>query len=909
MVHCLNPSSLPVLLACLAIAEAFVFMERWKSMVPHHRVERQRDLLIDLEVPSLGVLMRQRIQKRIADAPAVEAANTLDGTPVAREQQGASGAGNLAPSVPVERAWKHSGYFGQDMSTKTRVFTFPIVRTQKHLTEDQESRPTRQWKNLMEPRKPEDAAVTSRQKLKRRAVNQLPEVAPAYLGGGVASDLYPPKNLSPTVPPPRCHCRESPANRSLEDLLELVPSISRTIHKSANGSIIKEIIRASLSKSLELERVYGQRDCHCNCQVSSAHFVKGAAGVTVRPQHKILTWNPARGRRTSSSPGVEATQANRSPPSYRGMNRSVKYPTPTTKTGCPRRVFVKYPGEPLPPAAKDCRKLWLPEHTFRKQTFWECVDTQSSECNISTKATSPFLGLDAGVSTRPTGDVGGARASVASTSFMLPTTVASSTRRRTDTTPSAAPPTTIASSARRKSASSTPVTLPTTTTWTMTVSSNLVTLPPKTTSSTTRTTASATSITPPASTSATLPSISSRPKTTFKEQETTIKRTQKRMKSTSTISSTAMHSVFTMAFTPEKKLFPFYKIKSSPCPKFLKSTTSKDAKLKHRHHYRSPTSRASFTTAINTTRDPIAASNDSAAFPNPTSTSTFSTICVNLSAEQISRMRKVNHTLADTLASMCVPTPVICAYPGQKNCVLPDAMRVQIHVSHYHRSTHHGFLLGDKEDGVQRRTDGTFLSTRGAHVVHQHPQARNATGFPYPYHEAPGDTSEATGNSSEIEPFTRQESRTPRASHGIQASTAQSAVRTTYPEKTSGQKVVLTEGKWLHGAGSSRAPNNKELGKRSHASVALQQLEQEGHERKAVPIKVNVVKSRISVNAVLDVNQCREPRCPRKGTTKPRRHTVVVRTVPIGDDDYEYYYVYDDEKSSGSQTETTASQK
>ncbi|KAG0409853.1 hypothetical protein HPB47_013030 [Ixodes persulcatus] len=292
---------------------------RYREGKPIIGVKRQRDLLIDLEVPSLGVLMRQRIQKRIADAPAVEAANTLDGTPVAREQQGASGAGNLAPSVPVERAWKHSGYFGQDMSTKTRVFTFPIVRTQKQLTEDQESRPTRQWKNLMEPRKPEDAAVTSRQKLKRRAVNQLPEVAPAYLGGGVASDLYPPKNLSPTVPPPRCHCRESPANRSLEDLLELVPSISRTIHKSANGSIIKEIIRASLSKSLELERVYGQRDCHCNCQVPSAHFVKGAARVTVRPQHKILTWNPARGRRTSSSPGVEATQANRSPPSYRSV--------------------------------------------------------------------------------------------------------------------------------------------------------------------------------------------------------------------------------------------------------------------------------------------------------------------------------------------------------------------------------------------------------------------------------------------------------------------------------------------------------------------------------------------------------------------------------------------------------------
>ncbi|CAN8010267.1 unnamed protein product [Ixodes pacificus] len=595
------------------------------------------------------------------------------------------------------------------------------------------------------------------------------------------------------------------------------------------------------------------------------------------------------------------------------MNRSAKYPTPTTKTGCPRRIFVKYPGETLPPAAKDCRKLWLPEHTFRKQTFWECVDTQSSQCNGSTKATSPFLGLDAGVSTRPTGDVGGAWASVASfrtaapsTSLIPPTTATSSTRERASPTPSAAPPTTIASSAR-KSASSTPVTLPTTTTWAMTVSSSSVTLLPKTASSRTRTTASATSITPPASTSATLPSISSRPKTTFQEQETTIKRTQKRMKSTSTISSTAMHSASTMAFTPEKKISPFYKFKSSACPKFLKSTTSENAKLKHRHHYRSPTSRASFITAMNTTQNPIAASNDSTAFPNPTSTSTLTTVCVNLSAEQISRMRKVNHTLADTLASMCVPTPVICAYPGQKNCVLPDTMRV--HVSHYPRSTHQGFLFKSKQDGVPRRTDGTSLSTRGAHVIHQHPQARNATAFRYPYHEAPRNTSEATGNSSEIEPFTRRESRTPGASHGIQASTAQSAVRTTYPERTSGQKVALPGGKWLQGSGSSRAPKNKELEKRSHASVALQQLEQEGHEREAVPIKVNVVKSRISVNAVLDVNQCRGPRCPRKVTTKPRRHTAVVRTVPVGDDDYEYYYVYDEDKSPGSQRETTASQK
>ncbi|EEC08800.1 hypothetical protein IscW_ISCW006271 [Ixodes scapularis] len=312
---------------------------------------------------------------------------------------------------------------------------------------------------------------------------------------------------------------------------------------------------------------------------------------------------------------------------------------------------------------------------------------------------------------------------------------------------------------------------------------------------------------------------------------------------------------------------------------------------------------------MNTTRNPIAGSNGSTAFPNPTSTSTLTTVCVNLSAEQISRMRKVNHTLADTLASMCIPTPVICADPGQKNCVLPEAMRAQIHVSHYPRSTHHGFLYKSKQDGVQRRTDGTSLSTRGAHVVHQHPQARNATEFPYPYHEAPRNTSEATGSSSEIEPFTRRESQTPGASHGIQASMAQSAIRTTYPERTSGQKVARTGGEWSHGAGSSRVPKNKELEKRSHASVALQQLEQEGHEREAVPIKVNVVKSRVSVNAVLDVNQCRGPRCPRKFTKKPRRQTVVVRTVPVGDDDYEYYYVYDDDKSSGSQRETSASQK
>ncbi|CAN7945822.1 unnamed protein product, partial [Ixodes hexagonus] len=567
----------------------------------------------------------------------------------------------------------------------------------------------------------------------------------------------------------------------------------------------------------------------------------------------------------------------------------------TTKTGCPRRVYVKYPGEPLPASAKECRKLWLPEHTFKKETFWECEDTKSSECGRSTRATSHFLDLVADASTRHTGDAGGARM------FTPPTTMASPTIRTTVSSPCVPLPTTTASSTIGTKDSSTIACVPSTST----------TRPTTEASSTTRTTV--TPSTTAASSSATPSSISSRPQITCAPQETTMRRRRRKTTTTSTSTSTTMPPSSTTteasARATGRKLFPFHRLRTSfACPTSTESATAENSNSKHLHYETSPTTSGSYV-MVRTRRKHSHRTRSPASLPKATNytaslqttpTSTRSTLCVELSAEQIAQLRETNDTLADILETICSPTHVICTHSGQRNCVPPVFTKTLTRVPAHHN--HHD-LRG--RDQVRLSADGVALLMRGPRLILHNGKGSSATAFLYPLHEAVGTTtyaSESTRTSTKGEPYTHPAPKTSVVGNGSQASTSGTTKRsTTYPGRVSSKRPAVANKGRVHVHGASPNPRNKEIDKRSYDDLAMR-VQRERQPEQSIPFRLNLVKSKMSLNAVMNL-KCPGNHCPRKVTSRPRHDTIVVRTVPVGDDEYEYYYVYDeDEKSPRSVT-------
>lgn len=115
----------------------------------------------------------------------------------------------------------------------------------------------------MEPRTPEQNIVgTARIPVKRRDLEEHLEKEAADIAREPALKV-PSSGVLP--PKPKC-CTELGNNATLEQLMDLVPSLSKVFQK-ANGSLLKEIISASLSRSLQVERIYGGGDCACDCPI------------------------------------------------------------------------------------------------------------------------------------------------------------------------------------------------------------------------------------------------------------------------------------------------------------------------------------------------------------------------------------------------------------------------------------------------------------------------------------------------------------------------------------------------------------------------------------------------------------------------------------------------------------------
>lgn len=327
------------------------------SNVPHHIAKK--DLRVDLSVPSLGVLLSQRLHRKASSLHEQHHRSQWqrryedDGSSNAKQEGGDSGTDQSEGATDDRTTvWRHRGRFGQDMTVRTDAATLPAEHDRETVAPGaQEQSIRRRWKNLMEPQEPLPASVASGstrlpQKLKRSNVDST------------TSSLQTASKRSATrvtnATDRACNCTELLTNETFSRVFYLVPPPVGT--NGQNRSPVKEVIRASLSKSVLVERLYDNCGCRCGCNHTAATPVSASQGSSTEKSARHQEDHP------------QALYATRSTASS------------SKGTKCPTRVFVKLPGEELPARAADCRKLWLPENVYKEQTFWECEDRGSVDC-------------------------------------------------------------------------------------------------------------------------------------------------------------------------------------------------------------------------------------------------------------------------------------------------------------------------------------------------------------------------------------------------------------------------------------------------------------------------------------------------------------------------------------------------
>lgn len=370
---------------------------------PHHVVKK--DLRVDLSLPSLGVILSQRLHRKASqlEQRSQQRDNTVpddkqkgDATD---SQQDWTGSGVYVNGGGV-KAWTHRGRFGQDMIARTEIMTFPTEHDHGSVGPDRREQVVlRRWQNLMEPREtPQPGLVMDLSrppaKLRRSNVDALPFRAGLQ---GHPKLRAPTAELSATIANEACNCTELLTNDTFSTVVFLVPHAHRTAGEAhKNGSLIREIIRASLSKSVQVERIY-EKGCRCGRTGSALPSPSASTATTETKKLASCARNGSLGLKAIPAvvdvtrlPKIASTR--KVVPTTAFAGDRMRLPESRLQTAmasaagrpggtkCPVRVFVKLPGEELPARAKDCRKLWLPEIVYKEETFWECEDHGSNDC-------------------------------------------------------------------------------------------------------------------------------------------------------------------------------------------------------------------------------------------------------------------------------------------------------------------------------------------------------------------------------------------------------------------------------------------------------------------------------------------------------------------------------------------------
>ncbi|XP_050042170.2 uncharacterized protein [Dermacentor andersoni] len=358
------------------------------SNVPHHI--SKKDLHIDLSVPSLGVLLSQRLQRKASSQQELpqrsQWRSQYDGAPSDEKRDGGDSSADQGESTTEERTTvrTHRGRFGQDMTAKTSAVTLPAEHDHESIAPEQSI--VRRWKNLMEPREPLPAdlvpdSTRTPPKLKRSddaTTSPRTENRPEGSKRSATRD-YAIANATESA----CNCSELLSNETVSKVFYLVPPPLET--SGQNGSLIKEIIRASLSKSVLVERLY-DKGCRCSCNHTSLAPIPASSSAKTRP---------TTAETTKATPTTVPCTASASTSTRLQEDRPQTLCAPRTTasssrgTKCPTRVFVKFPGEDLPARATDCRKLWLPDSVYKGESFWECEDRGSADCGGGRVVTTP----------------------------------------------------------------------------------------------------------------------------------------------------------------------------------------------------------------------------------------------------------------------------------------------------------------------------------------------------------------------------------------------------------------------------------------------------------------------------------------------------------------------------------------
>lgn len=350
------------------------------SNVPHHIAKK--DLRVDLSVPSLGVLLSQRLHRKASSLHEQQHRSQWqrqyedDASSNGKREGGDSGTDQSEGATDDRTTvWRHRGRFGQDMAVRTNAVTLPAEHDRETVALGaQEQSLRRWWKNLMEPQEPLPASLASGstrppQKLKRSNVDST------------TSSLQTASKRSATrvtnATDRACNCTELLTNETFSRVFYLVPPPVGT--NGQNRNPVKEVIRASLSKSVLVERLYDNCGCRCGCNHTAPTPVSASQGSsTEKRSTTAATTTEIQTTEPSTTPARASARHQEDHPQALYATRSTASSSKGTK--CPTRVFVKLPGEELPARAADCRKLWLPDNVYKEQTFWECEDRGSVDC-------------------------------------------------------------------------------------------------------------------------------------------------------------------------------------------------------------------------------------------------------------------------------------------------------------------------------------------------------------------------------------------------------------------------------------------------------------------------------------------------------------------------------------------------
>ncbi|XP_077548758.1 uncharacterized protein LOC144162144 isoform X2 [Haemaphysalis longicornis] len=830
------------------------------AFFPQHHVAK-KDLRIDLSVPSLGVLLSQRLHRQ-ASLVAQSVPEVKPTTGTATENQANNVEGRDSPG----KDWggevvRHRGPFGEGMLVRTRLVTFPTVHKHQDGGEDMRRKAVmRQWKDLMEPR---EAGVRSladrlpqRPKVKRRA------------GDAAFFDFRRPSTPHASTANVVCNCSELLANKTVEELLILVPTLSKAIGETGrNGTVIREFIRASLSKSVLVERIY-EEGCRCSCngtelpRPTAAGTEKTTTGSTTPPS-TARSYRTISTRPQPTSTTTEKITSSATTPKSRMAPQEIRMPPttpPSTRTAagrssskCPKRVFVKFPGEQLPDRARDCRKLWLPENVSKEETFWECEDEGSVECG------------------------GRSRIAISKGPAFLSRVV------DTSLTTSRA----------------------TTTTTTRTISS---------TSPSTTTRAPSTSKTSKKSESTTLPTTlrdcdDSAPATTGGKKTQRLATTTNVLNSTGgwhlkvhipfyTFRGTQENATHRAEATPEKVTRGHFTTTAVATKSSPKSTTA--------------SSRRSTLTTTHTIKSSITKS-------RPPTKATSSQSSKSTTRRRPTTTTPVPGTLVTSGSSTSGAS--VCKGAGCQKAT-PPVVESTNPRTHHHRSTH--YHLHDDYDFVWARAPSP-IPERPSLVLQY--RVGGSTVFPYPYREY-----EATAAVNDRYPiFIVTNTSAERWSH-----VHNSNERAFFDRKDSASSVRAstartTYARYIFGIKDARELEQQRLAYKSYyRNVASRDVQRRGEERavrprksdhvsarkrhrpnrvleraqhaqysgdaQVPPVKIDLLKSKISLNAM--VNKVKNSgKCRPEGCAENRREAftpggIAIRTAPAKGDEYEYYYVY-----------------